>query len=109
MEVTSSSSCHWEYFQQAQDENYTGTSSNGDQDFSVMTGTAWYPGTINSRNTNYWDVWAITRDDNLFGCPAFEKSQTSPNVHGMSLPVSTDGIGNLDGLGVWRPYVFQYS
>jgi hypothetical protein len=44
--------CSYQYFYQAQDANYTGPSSGEIQDFSWMLGTAWYPGTIDSQNTN---------------------------------------------------------
>jgi hypothetical protein len=106
-------SCSIENFHDAQQQ---GGYNNGHD----YRGTAWYPGVIqhnpgppDSDSPNYpgaywWDIWALglspeTNDH----CPDPEAT-TLPSTYGMFDPMAAVDAYTTSGLGIWKPYLYQY-
>jgi hypothetical protein len=79
-----------------------------------MRGTAWWPGFLQTRsgsgnypNDYWWDIWALGQygntDDN---CPNY--NHKLPSTFNMFDPIDFNNPQS-SGLGLWKPYVFQYA
>jgi len=85
--------------------------------YEKFKGTSWYPGVIQrpghdgSHPGAYWrDIWAlgsgITNTNEH--CPNPNAHGGLPNTFGMFDPAAVGENSTTNGLGLWRPYVYQY-
>jgi hypothetical protein len=108
-----SNGCSIENFHDAQEQ---GGHLNG-KDYR---GTAWYPGVIqhdpgapDSDSPNYpgaywWDIWALGLSPETNGeCPDPGESSL-PSTRGMFDPMAAVDAYTTSGLGLWKPYLYQY-
>jgi hypothetical protein len=101
--------CETPDFSNSQFYSYT----NGYEGFK---GTAWWPGVLQSSSgsgnypTQYWrDIWVLGGSNTDERCPNPNVLGSLPSTFGMFDPISMDSNFNTNGLGLWKPYVFQYT
>jgi hypothetical protein len=107
--------CDQSRFHVAQD-NLTGFDNEGED----MRGTAWWPGVqqvSNGGNSDdphhppayWWDIWALglgPETNNHCPIPSYG---SLPSTYGMFDPVAADDAYQTNGLGLWKPYILQYT
>jgi hypothetical protein len=107
--------CDQSRFHEAQDNQANpGYDSEGED----LRGTGWWPGILQVSTGNssdphnpgayWWDVWALGLDpgtDNRCPLPYWGNL---PNTYGMFDPISNGDNYQTNGLGLWKPYIFQY-
>jgi hypothetical protein len=105
--------CDQSRFHQAQD-NLTGYDNQGVD----LRGTAWWPGVLqvssgpgsDSHNppAYWWDVWALGEGPGTNNrCPIPDYG-FMPDTYGMFDPIDNTDNYQTNGLGLWKPYIFQY-
>ncbi len=83
-----------------------------------MRGTAFWPGAVqilqnNARdrfpNAYWWDIWALADKNSTRGSCPHPSDGALPSTYGMFDPVSDVPSGSTNGLGIWKPYAFEYK
>ncbi|MBN9614015.1 MAG: hypothetical protein J0G35_00440 [Acidobacteriales bacterium] len=96
---------------------YSAQEHGGYKDGKDYRGTAWYPGVLqqdpgvdgqpNYPGAYWWDIWALGLGTNS-NCPDPEGTSL-PSTRGMFDPIVAVDDYTTNGLGLWKPYFYQYS
>jgi hypothetical protein len=101
--------CDQSAFYQAQDSSFSNAEN--------MRGTAWWPGVLQVSSgvdgdhnppAYWWDIWALAAPQGTNAhCPLPSYGTDAP-TYGMFDPIDDTDNYQTGGLGLWKPYIFQY-